>query len=128
MRALFSVRVRPVALLLTFIFVIALTVTVFAASATVYISTGQTSVRSSAITSNYGASYDGYNYSSSGHPLYIDLQYSDGTGWQTERTSLMAIGSGAYGSSSRSGALLWRVQLNCMYWYSDCIGRGTVSN
>lgn len=116
------------ALALGLALVLVLVAAVFAASETVSISTGQTSVRSAAITSNTGANYYGENYPSSGHPLYIDLQYSNGSGWTTEKTSLMAIGSTAQGSSSRSGALLWRVQLNCQYLNTDCKGWGKVWN
>jgi hypothetical protein len=100
----------------------------YAASQTVYIHKGDGPVRSASITSNDGAHYSGSNYSTSGHSLWIDLQRSSGSGWVNEKTSLMAINSKANGESSLGGALLWRVQLNPQYWYTDCKGDGTVSN
>ncbi|UNC91051.1 hypothetical protein [Candidatus Contubernalis alkaliaceticus] len=101
---------------------------IYAANATVNIKKGQGPVQSASITANNGAKYSGRNYSSSEHSLYIDLQASSGSGWANVKTSLMAIGSSASGLSTMSGALLWRVQLNPQYLFTDCNGEGTVSN
>lgn len=100
----------------------------YAASETVYISKGQGPVQSAAISANNGANYAGQNYVTSGHKLYITLQSSDGSEWTDERVSLMDIGSSASGNKEKSGTLLWRVQLNPQYAYTDCDGEGTVSN
>lgn len=100
----------------------------YAASQTVYIHQGSGPVQSAAITANNGAKYDGSNYVTSGHRLYIDLQRSAGSGWVNDKTALMPIGSNANGYSTVQGALLWRVQLNPQYWFTDCDGEGTVSN
>ena len=100
----------------------------YAASQTVYISQPSGPVQSSAISANNGANYAGSNYSTSGHKLYVDLQSSTGSGWSTIKSSLMAIGSNASGYSDLSGERLWRVQLNPQYAYTDCDGKGTVSN
>ena len=101
---------------------------VYAASRTVQIYNGDGPVRSAAIAATNGAKYNGYNYKSSGHRLYIDLQWSNGSGWVNQATKLMDKGQPANGSSTRSGTLLWRVQLNPQYAFSDCRGYGTVSN
>ncbi|GAB6275452.1 MAG: hypothetical protein STSR0004_23220 [Peptococcaceae bacterium] len=105
-----------------------LATSVYAASQTVYIHQGDGPVQSAAITANNGANYSGKNYATSGHKLYITLQCSNGGGWSDEGVSLMNIGSSTNGYSTRSGALLWRVQLNPQYAYTDCDGEGTVSN
>lgn len=99
-----------------------------AASHTVYIDKGDGPVQSGQITANNGANYNGYNSSQSGHRLYITLQSSSGSGWTDQKVSLMDIGQSASGYSNLSGDLLWRVQLNPQYYFTDCIGSGTVSN
>ncbi len=116
------------ALTATLLVVAVLVSVAYAASQTVYIHIGDGPVQSAAITGNNGANYSGKNYATSGHSLYIDLQRSSGTGWVNEKTALMPIGSTASGYSSLTGALLWRVQLNPQYWFTDCNGEGTVSN
>ncbi|HHW40604.1 MAG TPA: hypothetical protein GXX19_05555 [Syntrophomonadaceae bacterium] len=100
----------------------------YAASQTVYINKGDGPVQSASISATNGANYNGWNYSDSEHKLYITLQWSTGSGWVDERVSLMDIGSSASGYSTLSGTRLWRVQLNPQYAYSDCHGKGTVSN
>lgn len=100
----------------------------YAASKTVYISQGDGPVQSAQITADNGAKYAGSNYVTSGHSLYIDLQRSSGSGWVNDKTALMPIGGNADGISTYAGALLWRVQLNPQYWFTDCDGKGTVSN
>lgn len=113
-----------VAIMLIFV----LTISANAASHTVYIDKGDGPVQSGQITANNGANYNGYNSSQSGHKLYITLQSSSGSGWTDQKVSLMDIGQSASGYSSLSGDLLWRVQLNPQYYFTDCIGWGTVSN
>lgn len=105
-----------------------LTSSALAASASVNISTGQHNAQSSGITGTTGANYTAFNSTLSGSRLYVDMQYSSGQGWTNEKTSLMDPGTGASGSSSRSGHLLWRVNLNCQYLSTDCIGSATVYN
>ena len=105
-----------------------LATSVYAAYEYVYINKGEGPKLSAAITANNGARYDGWNYVTSGHKLYITLQSSDGYGWIDERVSLMDINSGATGDSDLSGTRLWRVQLNPQWAYTDCDGKGTVSN
>ena len=105
-----------------------LATSVYAASATVYIHQGQGPVQSSAISANNGAKDVGKNYATSGHKLYLDLQWSSGSGWNTVKTDLMDVGGSASNYSDLSGTKLWRVQLNPQWWYTDCDGEGTVSN
>ncbi|KFD41716.1 hypothetical protein DK28_0206060 [Peptococcaceae bacterium SCADC1_2_3] len=105
-----------------------LATSVYAASQTVYIHQGDGPVQSAAISANNGANYYGWNYDTSGHKLYVDLQTSTGGGWSTDKSSLMDIGSSASGYSTLSGTRLWRVQLNPQWAYTDCDGKGTVSN
>lgn len=93
----------------------------------VYINIGDGPVQSASIVTNNGAHYNGTNSTQSGHSLWIDLQRKDGTAWINETTSLMPIGTGAYGiSKTTAGTHHWRVQLNPQYWFRDCIGSGKV--
>jgi len=113
-----------VAIMLIFVLVTSIN----AASHTVYIDEGDGPVQSGSITATNGANYDGHNSSGSGHRLYITLQSSSGSGWTDQKVALMDIGQSASGYSAVSGDLLWRVQLNPQYAYTDCIGWGTISN
>jgi hypothetical protein len=110
------------------ILIFAVAANVFAASQTVYIYQGNGPVQSASIATENGANYQGWNYATSGHSLYIDLQSSTGSGWSNIKTSLMAINSSASGTSTLTGARLWRVQLNPQYYFTDCDGKGTVSS
>lgn len=98
----------------------------YAASQTVYIYDGSGPVHSAYITSYTGAQTDGWNYTTSGHSLYCDLQAWNGSSWPTIKSSFMAIGGYAHNYST-AGYQYWRVQLNPELYYTDCNGKGIVS-
>jgi len=98
-----------------------------AGTAYVYINKGQGPQLSNAISLPAGAEYEGWNYSDSGHKLYLGLQvYSRDIGWGTMRTALMEIDGYAYGTYPMPHANDFRVQLNPQWAYTDCHGKGLV--
>jgi predicted PurR-regulated permease PerM len=120
---------RLISLVVVIALVCLLTASVYAASATVFISQGQGVVHSASISATNGAKYSGWNQNTSGHSLYITLQSSSGSGWTDRKVSLMAIGSGATGNAwEPTGTHLWRVQLNPQWAFTDCDGWGRVEN
>lgn len=103
-----------------------LATSVYADSETVNIS-GRLAVHSDSISSSNGANCNGYNSINSQDRLFMTLEYSDGGGWANEAVTAMQKGYSGSLSSSRSGALLWRVTLNPDD-LAYCIGWGTVRN